>query len=200
MPGCRVCQSEIEPFIDFGRMPLANGFLTSDQFASEYYFNLRAAVCARCTLVQLVEQPPRERMFNDRYPFYSATSTRMQQHFAAVAGEVVAALPSTDPLVVEIGSNDGTLLRHVARAGIRHLGVEPSESVARAAADAGVTTTCEFFDAAVAKRILAEHGPAHAVIAANALSHIADPHAVVEGIALLLAPGGICVIEEPYWG
>ena len=200
MAACRVCRSDIEPFIDFGPMPLANGFLTADQFASEYYFNLSAAWCPRCTLVQLVEQPQRERMFNDRYPFFSATSVRMQEHFAALAHDVIAALPSTDPFIVEIGSNDGTLLRHFRRSRIRHLGIEPSASVARAAADAGVTTTCDFFDAALARQILAQHGPAHAIIAANALSHIADLHAVVEGIALLLAPGGTCIIEDPYWG
>ena len=197
---CRACQSAIEPFIDFGRMPLANGFVTADQFASEYYFDLRAAYCPRCTLVQLVEQPERERMFNDRYPFFSATSLRMQEHFAGLARDVIAALPAGDPLMVEIGSNDGTLLRHAARSGIRHLGVEPSASVARVATDAGVTTTCAFFDARLARRIVATHGQAQAIIAANALSHIADPHAAVEGIALLLARAGVCVIEDPYWG
>jgi methylation protein EvaC len=200
MPGCRVCDSTIEPFIDFGRMPLANGFLTADQFPSEYYFNLAAAYCPRCTLVQLVEQPHRERMFNDRYPFFSATSIRMQDHFAALARDVIAALPGRDSFIVEIGSNDGTLLRHAATAGIRHLGIEPSASVARAAAGAGVATTAEFFDARLARQIQSTHGPAHAIIAANALSHIADLHSAIEGIALLLAPEGVCVIEDPYWG
>ena len=200
MPGCRVCHSDIEPFIDFGCMPLANGFLTPDQFADEYYFNLSAAACPRCTLVQLVEQPPRERMFNDRYPFFSATSARMAAHFAALAQDVIATLPPGDPLVVEIGSNDGTLLRHAAQARIRHLGVEPSASVARAATAQGVNTICKFFDVQLAREIVAEHGQADAVIAANALSHIADLHAVIEAIEMLLAPHGTCVIEDPYWG
>lgn len=200
MSGCRICHSTIEPFLDFGRMPLANGFLTPDQFAGEYSFDLIAARCPRCTLVQLVDQPGRERMFNDRYPFFSATSARMQEHFAGLAQEVMAALPAGDPFVVEIGSNDGTLLRHVAQAGIRHRGIEPSGSVARAAIDAGVTTTCEFFDARLARRLASTHGQADALIAANALSHIADLHSVVEGIETLLAPDGVCVIEDPYWG
>jgi methylation protein EvaC len=200
MSGCRVCRSAIEPFIDFGRMPLANGFLTPDQFAGEYYFNLRAAYCPRCTLVQLVEQPQRERMFNERYPFFSATSARMQMHFAGLAGDVIATLPPGDPFVVEIGSNDGTLLRHAANAGIRHLGVEPSASVAATAIAGGVATLCRFFDTEVARDIVAAHGQADAIIAANALSHVADVHAVVAGIAILLAPAGRCVIEDPYWG
>jgi methylation protein EvaC len=200
MSGCRVCQSNIEPFIDFGRMPLANGFLMPDQFANEYFFNLAAAYCPRCTLVQLVEQPQRERMFNERYPFFSATSVRMQEHFAALAGGVIATLPPRDPFVVEIGSNDGTLLRHAANAGVRHLGIEPSASVAETAIAGGVSTMRRFFDAEVAREIVATHGQAHAIVAANTLSHVADLHAVAEGIAILLAPAGKCVIEDPYWG
>ena len=196
---CRICRSPIEPFIDFGRMPLANGFLTADQFAGEFFFHLSAAYCPRCTLVQLVEQPPRELMFNERYPFFSGTSVRMQQHFAGLARDVIAALPA-DPLVVEIGSNDGTFLRHVAQAGHRHIGIEPSAGVAQAAAESGVTTVRRFFDVTLANEIVRDHGPAHAIIAANSLSHIADPHGVVEGIAVLLAREGTCIIEDPYWG
>src|SRR5690242_15386892 len=106
MSGCRVCDSSVEPFIDFGRMPLANGFLSADQFDTEYFFNLSAAYCPRCTLVQLVEQPGRERMFNERYPFFTATSARMREHFGNLAAGVHGSLPPRDPFVVEIGSND----------------------------------------------------------------------------------------------
>ena len=200
MTGCRGCQSPIETFMDFGRMPLANGFLTPDQFDGEYFFNLSAAYCPRCTLVQLVDQPQRERMFNDSYPFFSSSSLRMQEHFAAMARDVIGRLPPGDPFVVEIGSNDGTLLRHVADAGISHLGVEPSRSVAAAATARGVETIGEFFDAGLARRIVAGRGHAHAIVAANALSHISNIHAVIEGIEILLAPGGTCIIEDPYWG
>lgn len=200
MSGCRVCHSAIERFIDFGRMPLANGFLAADQFAGEYFFDLAAAYCPRCTLVQLVEQPPRERMFNDRYPFFSTTSARMTSHFARLAADLITRLPDGDPFVVEIGSNDGILLRHVAEAGIRHLGIEPSASVAGAAAARGVNTRCAFFDERLAREIVAQHGHADAVIAANALSHVADVHAAVEGIRILLSANGTCVVEDPYWG
>jgi len=200
MPACRACQSSIETFIDFGRMPLANGFVTPDQFGDEYFFNLSAAYCPRCTLVQLVGQPQRERMFNDRYPFFSASSVRMQDHFGSLARDVIANLPPRDPFVVEIGSNDGTLLGHVAAAGIRHLGIEPSASVAARATADGINTSVEFFDAAGAKRIVLEHGRADAIVAANVLSHVANLHDVVEGIEILLAPGGTCVVEDPYWG
>jgi methylation protein EvaC len=200
MSACRLCQSSIEPFIDFGRMPLANGFLTADQFGSEYFFNLSAACCRRCSLVQLIEQPPRERMFNERYPFFTATSSHMTAHFSALAREVITAVPPGNPFVVEIGSNDGTLLRHLAQAGIRHAGIEPSRGVGEAARSRGVNSLCRFFDTALARELVAEYGTADAIIAANALSHVADLHAVVAGIKILLAPHGTCIIEDPYWG
>ena len=159
MSGCRVCDSNIEPFIDFGRMPLANGFLTPDRFAGEYYFNLRAACCPRCTLVQLVEQPLRERMFNERYPFFSATSVADAGTLCRVAGDVIATLPAGDPFVVEIGSNDGTLLRHVARRGhppSRHRAIRQRADGATAG---GVDTIGAFFDASVAREIVAGARP-----------------------------------------
>ena len=197
---CRACAAPIECFIDFGRMPLANGFLTPDQFDDEYFFDLKAGYCPHCTLVQLIEQPDRERMFNERYPFFSASSSRMSAHFETIARDLLARQASTpDPLVVEIGSNDGTLLRHFAAAGIRHMGFEPSASVAAAAAAQSVHTVCRFFDADLARQVVAEHGPADAVIAANTLSHVADLHPVVAGIRTLLAPSGVAVIEDPYW-
>ena len=183
-------------------MPLANGFLTPDQFAGEYFFNLSAAYCPRCTLVQLVEQPQRERMFNDRYPFFSATSARMQEHFAR-AGRATSSrrCRRDDPFVVEIGSNDGTLLRHVAARGHSPSRDRAVRQRRGAASAGGVDTIGEFFDAGVAQaRSSRSTATPHAIIAANALSHIADLHSVVEGIAILLAPGGTCVIEDPYWG
>lgn len=200
MASCRVCGNAVEPFIDFGRMPLANGFSTSTQFSTEYFFQLRAACCQACKHVQLVEQPPRELMFNERYPFFTATSARMSAHFADLARDIVAHLPHGDPLLVELGSNDGTLLKHVARAGIRHLGVEPSAGVAAAARAAGVNTLVTFFDAKVAASIVDQHGHADAIIATNVLSHAGDPHSVVEGLAQLLSKTGTIIIEDPYWG
>lgn len=200
MAHCRNCDAPIEPFIDFGRMPLANAFLTRDQFATEFFYDLRAACCQRCALVQLVDQPPRVKMFHERYPFFSSSSERMKTHFAQLARAVIDQhLTGADPLLVEIGSNDGTLLEHAAQAHIRHVGVEPSAGVAAAATTRGVTTWCRFFDEAVAADIVAQHGQADVVVATNALSHVGDLHSVVSAIDRLLAAKGVVVIEDPYW-
>ncbi len=201
MTDCLVCQSPIEPFMSFGKMPIANGFLTPEEFQNEYFFDLRVSFCPRCHMVQLADQPDRKRMFHENYAFFSSTSLRMARHFEAFAGEVREKyLAGADPFVVEIGSNDGITLRHFAARGIRHLGIEPSANVANAAAAKGVRTMSEFFDEPLAERIVAEHGQADAIMAANVMCHIPYLHSVMAGVGRLLKPTGVLIFEDPYLG
>ena len=201
MSSCRLCGSRIEPFISFGRMPAANGFLARDAFAGEFFFDLSAAFCETCVLPQLAESVARERMFNDQYPFFTASSARMAAHFEAFAGRVMRDhLGEPDPFVVEIGSNDGTLLRHFAKSSVRHLGVEPSANVAAAAEEYGVRSICRFFDEEVARDIAQDFGPADAVLAANCFCHVHDLHSLAKGIGHLLKPRGLLIFEDPYLG
>jgi methylation protein EvaC len=201
MKKCVICSSAIEPFISFGKMPLANGFLSPDQFAREYFFELKVGFCSNCGMVQLTELVDREKMFHDNYPFFSSTSTRMAVHFKEFANLVMKEhLKSPDPFVVEIGSNDGIMLQHFAEAGIRHLGIEPSANVAQVAIDKGIQTVCEFFDEDLAKRIVAEHGLADAFLGANVMCHIPYLNSVIAGVKILLKPKGIVMFEDPYLG
>jgi methylation protein EvaC len=109
-------------------------------------------------------------------------------------------LQTPDPFVVEIGSNDGIMLQHLADAGIRHLGIEPSRNVAQKAMDKGIRTLCEFFDEAVARQILAENGPVDVFVGANVMCHIPQLHSVIAGIKILLKPNGVLIFEDPYLG
>ena len=201
MKKCLICQTPIEPFIDFGNMPLGNGFLLPEQFAGEYLFPMRVGFCPACTMVQLLEQPDRERMFHENYAFFSGSSRYMALHFKAFAEHVMADyLPGPDPFVVEMGSNDGIMLQNFAGANIRHLGIEPSKNVARVAMDKGINTVTQFFEADLARRIVADHGQADAFLAANVMCHIPYIHAIVEGIKILLKPTGVVLFEDPYLG
>ena len=198
---CKICNESYYPFISFGKMPIANGFLDKSAFEDEYFFDMEAGVCPSCNMFQLVNQPEREKMFNENYAFFSKTSQGMTLHFKNFADGIRRKfLASSDPFVVEIGSNDGIMLQNFADAGIRHLGVEPSANVADVARESGINTVSEFFDENLAESILNEYGPADAIIAANVMCHIPYLHSIVEGMRVLLKKDGVVVFEDPYLG
>jgi methylation protein EvaC len=199
---CRVCGGSIDAFMSFGRMPIANGFLTAAEIPGEYFFELTPAFCERCGMFQIMEQPRPDKMFHAQYAFYSSTSRYMQKHFEsfanAVIGDVLNGRP--DPFVVELGSNDGIMLGYFHERGIRHLGIEPSVNVADVARGRGIRTISVFFDRKIADDIVAEHGRADAVLAANVMCHIPDLPGVAAGVQHLLKPDGVFIFEDPYLG
>jgi methylation protein EvaC len=201
MKECLICKTAIKPFMNFGSMPLGNGFLLPEQFKDEYHFQMQVGFCPVCGMVQLLDQPDREKMFHENYAFYSGTSQYMVRHFKAFASHVIADyLTNNDPFVVEMGSNDGIMLQNFSSAGIRHVGIEPSKNVAQVAIDKGISTLTEFFGADLAKRIVMEKGQADAFLAANVMCHIPYIHSIVEGISILLKPTGVVMFEDPYLG
>ena len=201
MSACLICSASIDAFLSFGRMPIANAFLTAQQFQDEYFFDLEVAYCERCCMMQLAQLVDRKRLFHDNYPFVSSSSAFMAIHFKQFADWVRHTyLHDADPFIVEIGSNDGIMLRHFARAGVRHLGIEPSANVAQMARERGVRTVCRFFDEQVADAVLAEHGPVDAFLGANVICHIPSIHSVFAGVKKLLKPRGIFAFEDPYVG
>ena len=202
MTACRICGSGIEPFMSFGKMPISNAFLTFDQIKCEPSFEMEVASCGSCGMFQLIEQPAPETMFHESYAFYSSTSRYMQAHFerfalSAIEGPLAG---RKNPFVVELGSNDGIMLRHFKERGIRHLGVEPSANVADVARVAGINTISEFFNLDLANEIVAEFGQADLVLAANVMCHIPDMNSVAAGMARLLKPDGLLMFEDPYLG
>lgn len=198
---CRVCGGTVSEFFDFGRQPLSDAFVEPDATAGEFSFRLAVGVCASCTMVQLMEEVPRERMFHADYPYVSSGSAVMRKHFSLLAERFLATeLTGADPFIVELGCNDGVMLGTVAEAGVRHLGVEPSGGVARMAAAKGVRVRNDFFEESTAAQIRAEDGPANVIYAANTLCHIPYLDSVLTGVTTLLAPDGVFVFEDPYFG
>lgn len=200
MTSCRLCGAPVEVFLDFGPMPLANGFLAGEDFETEGFFDLSVAFCMHCAAVQLTNPVPREKMFHSRYPFFTGSSTRMAEHFRAFAASVADDLRSEDPFVVEIGSNDGTLLRFFANSSVRHLGIDPSANVAAAASENGVRTAIAYFDPPFAAEVVRTQGQADVILAANCFCHIPDLHRLAEAVNILLKPGGRLIFEDPYLG
>lgn len=198
---CLICNTPIEPFMSFGKMPIANGFLIPEQYPKEHFFELATAFCPHCKMVQLTELVDERKMFHENYAFFSSTSVRMAEHFQRFAeGVMKEYLEPSDPFVVEIGSNDGIMLQNFAHANVRHLGIEPSANVAEVARGKGIRTISEFFNEDLARRIVAEHGQADAFLGANVMCHIPYLHSVAAGIRILLKPRGVLMFEDPYLG
>lgn len=197
---CRVCAAPIAPFMTFGSMPIANGFLDEADIATEYRFELAPAFCESCATFQLYEQPSPARLFHDQYPFFSSSSQAMAAHFDAFAASVRRRLGARPALVVEIGSNDGTLLQHFNGDGCRGVGVEPAANVAAVARARGLETIEAFFGRALAESLRSQHGPADAIVAANVICHIPDVQDFAAGVAALLSDEGVLVFEDPYVG
>ena len=198
---CRVCGEPLEVVCDFGLQPLGNGFLSPENFDNEHYFRMRAAFSEKSRMLQLIEQPDPEKMFHEDYAFFSSTSTYMQRHFSEFADSVLSSTYLDEkPFVVELGCNDGILLKHFATKGIRHLGIEPSKNVADVANRNGVQTISKFFTHDLAKEIVNSNGKADAFLAANVMCHIPDIISVVKGIKELLKETGVAIFEDPYLG
>ena len=198
---CRVCNNHIDPFISFGDMPIANGFLLEKEFKDEYFFELATAFCEKCFTVQLVTQPDPNLMFHDSYAFFSKTSKSMQSHFKDFANWVIANyLKNKDPFIIELGSNDGILLENFLNNKIRHLGVEPSANVAKVATENGINTEVAFFDNNFANQALLKNGKADAILAANVMCHIPDLNEIAKASKKILKDDGVLIFEDPYLG
>ena len=200
MKTCLICGNEIDPFISFGQMPIANGFLKREQFKEEAFFELKVAFCEKCQMVQLTEFVEREKMFHENYAFFSSTSRRMEKHFEEFSAWIQENYLDENPFVVEIGSNDGIMLKNFARKNIKHLGVEPSANVAEEAIKNGVNTISEFFEKKTAEKIEKSYGKADVIQGANVMCHIPYIHSIFEGVESLLKLKGVLVFEDPYLG
>jgi len=196
---CRACgAAELVPIMSLGALPLANALVEPDGAPGhDRRFPLDLVLCPSCALVQITETVPPERLFA-HYLYFSSCSTTMLRHAEALADALVAerALNGSSR-VVELASNDGYLLQYFRGAGIDVLGIDPAVNVAEAARRRGIPTLTEFFDAALAERLVAERGQADLVLGLNVLAHVADPTDFVDGIRTLLAPEGLVVIEAP---
>jgi len=185
--------------LSLGRTPLANALLTAAQLDQpEATYPLDLAFCPHCTLVQITETVPPAHLFRE-YLYFSSFSETVLENASDIAGRLAARLNLDGAsLVVEIASNDGYLLQHYRTWGIPVLGIEPARNVARVAEARGVRTLSAFFSQAVAARLRARGAAADVIHANNVVAHVADLHGVVGGMATLLQPDGVAVIENHY--
>ncbi len=201
MNKCLICNSEYSSFVDFGVMPIANAFATKEQIKNEYTFPMKVGFCDNCNMVQLVEQPDREKMFHENYAFFSSTSNYMKKHFKFFANSVSELQDlNENSFIVEVGCNDGILLENFIIDNIPCLGVEPSENVAQIAMEKGIEVITQFFDRPLAEHIIQSHQKADAILSANVMCHIPYLHSIYDGVKTLLKEDGVFIFEDPYLG
>ncbi len=194
---CRVCDStNLELAIDLGNQPWCNHFLKPEEVGKEPFYPLRVLYCHDCGTVQLDYTVKKEIMFAD-HTYLSGMTKSLSQHFEDVAQEINSRFFENTPnkSVLDIGSNDGTQLKHFQALGYEVLGVESSKTTARIANDAGVPTLNEFFNLDVVKRL---HQKFHAINAAGVFFHLEELHSVTEGIREALREDGVFVVQFLY--
>jgi 2-polyprenyl-3-methyl-5-hydroxy-6-metoxy-1,4-benzoquinol methylase len=194
---CRVCDStNLEPAIDLGRQPWCNHFLKKEQVGQEPFYPLRVMFCHGCATAQLDYTVAKEVMFGD-HTYLSGVTRSLSDHFKTIAAEVDERFFKNAPgkSVLDIGSNDGTQLKHFQALGYEVLGVESSKGTAKIAQDAGVPTLNEFFNREVVRRLGRKF---HAINAAGVFFHLEELHSVTDGIREALRDDGVFVVQFLY--
>lgn len=199
---CRSCGSEqVHPFLSLGTQPLANNLVKPEDFVGEPRFPLDVVYCEACTLVQLSDESfvPRDVLFS--HYAYASSLSGMKPHFETFAGHLKRTLDLKDgSLVVDIGSSDGVFLRPLEAQGLKAVGVEPAENLAKMANEQGLTTLNAFFGSDVVKQVLERHGAPSVITASNVIAHVGDIHDTLRNVHGLLKEGGVFVPEIQYLG
>ena len=197
---CKITNKIIEPFMTFGKMPIANGFVKKENFNKEYFFEMEVGFNEELSLFQLNDHPKPEKMFNKNYPFFTGSSEFMKDHFKEYANFVKKNYLNSNSKIVEIGSNDGTFLQNFIDNKKNIIGFEPSDNVAEIAKYNQIPIINEFFNTENVSKLTEFLGNTDLVCASNAICHVPDLNNLIESIDLLLSKSGTFVFEEPYLG
>ncbi|MCV7171932.1 methyltransferase domain-containing protein [Mycobacterium manitobense] len=197
---CRHCGLPVKhSFCDLGMSPLANSYLSEAEIdRAEVFLPLHTYVCSNCLLVQLRVFEAPDSIFSD-YLYFSSYSQSWLDHARSYSLAVIERFGlDASSQVIEIGSNDGYLLKNFVGAGISALGIEPAANVAAVAQQHGIPTQVAFFGTVLAQQLSAEGRLADLLIGNNVLAHVPDLNDFVGGMSVVLAPGGVITMEFPH--
>jgi SAM-dependent methyltransferase len=197
---CRSCdQPNLTPILSLGETPLANALLSREHLNDiEETFPLELVLCPTCSLVQITEIVPPEKLFSEYFYLSSFSETLLRHSKKNVEQLIVSRRLGSDSLVIEIASNDGYLLQYYKQAGVPVLGIEPARNIAVIAEERGIPTLCEFFDGQLAENLKVQGKSADVLHANNVLAHVSELNGFVRGVRALLKASGVAVIEVPY--
>jgi len=199
---CRLCESSnLDLVLSLIPTPPANAFVDKSAIKEQQpCFPLDIFFCRNCNHVQLLDIVDPSILF-ENYVYVSGTSESFVRHFDQYASALINRFsPKLGSLIVDIGSNDGTLLSAFQKRGMKGLGVDPARDIASEATKSGVTTIADFFSINLANKIKKEWGKANVITANNVFAHSDDLRGIADGIRNLLAPNGVFVFEVSYLG
>jgi len=197
---CKITGDKLSPFMSFGKMPSANGFLDKKDFNNEFFYEMEVGFSEKVSLLQLNEFSNPVKVHNERYPFYTSSSLNMKKHFNQFAHWVKEKYLKNGAKLVEVGSNDGTFLENFKSSNINVIGFEPSKTIAELANRKNIKTVSKFFNTQNLEDIKNFHSSVDVICSANVIAHIPDLIDVIKSVDKLLSSKGLLIFEEPYLG
>jgi methylation protein EvaC len=195
MSKCIVCLAQLESSFSLGLQPLANKYpKNSTDKESEFKSEMNVYFCEDCGYANVPCNVDRSVFFEDYY-YLSSVNKELNNHFIDLAEEIHQ---QKFNFVMDIGSNDGILLRPLKARGVKCLGIDPSENVSKIANDNGLTTVVGFFDADMVDHVHKEYGKPDLITASSVFTHLEDPLGFFENVKNLLQPEGRLIIEVEY--
>ena len=197
---CRLCDSKnVELVVKLEPIPLSENYTADSETGKKAArYPVDVYMCADCGHVHQLDVIDSKSLW-ENYTYFSGEAKGMPEHFRQVAAKIRATYqPPAGSLVIDIGSNDGSLLQPFKDAGHRVLGIDPATEVARLATESGIETIPELMSLPLAEKIKKQHGPAHVVCMFNAFAHADNMGEVADSIRTMLAPDGVFVFEAQY--
>ena len=198
---CRLCDSgNVELVVPLNPIPLPDRYVTKDKLdqISEVY-PVDLYMCRNCGHVQLLDVINPDILWDNNFSYHSGRTKGLVEHFENIIEKIIHQYkPAANSLVVDVGSNDGSMLKCFQREGFRVLGIDPVKDIAQKAIDAGVETLPELLTPELARQIREKYGPAHIITAFNVFAHADDMASMAESIHQMLAPDGIFLFEVHY--
>jgi len=199
---CRLCAAgRLEMVLPMAPTPVGDAYVPAKYLDQpQEIFPLDLWLCRNCGLAQLIEAVDLEVLYVE-YPYLTSISLGLPEHFRVYAKEVLSRVePPQGALVVDIGSNDGSLLKAFADCGMRVLGIDPARDASQVANQRGIETLTGFFSGDLGRRLRMERGPAAVITANNVFANIDDVSDLIEGVRAWLATDGVFVVETSYLG
>lgn len=193
---CAICnESRMKKIMSLNPTPICDAFIPADKLAkTQGTYPLDLYFCENCGLLQILDIISPEALYKD-YIYETSASMGLSSYFKRYADEIIQNIETTGNLVVDIGCNDGTLLKYFESKGKKVVGVEPATDISEKVRSGGVPCYTNFFSIEVAKKIFSEHGPASIVTANNVFANIVDLNEFLQGVRCLLADDGVLVVE-----